>query len=112
MVTSDAFLDDAYGYATNQSGHAHIGAGVCLLGLVVWPVYGEVVAVGVVVLYFLIVEWWCQGLSRFWDSVEDAAHVGFGAAGVTALHHFGPLAALGVFVASLIVLGVGAGRRL
>ena len=112
MVTSDAFLDDAYGYVTNQCGHARIGAGVCLVGLVAWPVYGEAVAVVVVALYFLAVEWWMQGLSRFWDSVEDAAHVGFGAAGVTALHHFGPIAALAVFLASLAVLGVGAGRRL
>ena len=112
MIISDNFQGDPYGHATNQCGHARIGAGAALLGLVIWPGWGEALAPAVIVAYFLTVEWWLQGLTLFWDSVEDAAHVGFGAAGVVGLHYLGPDYALGVFVAWVGVLAIGAGRRL
>lgn len=111
-IRSDAFLGDAYGHVTNQSGHARIGEAGALAGLVAWPMYGEGIATAVLVLYFLLVEVWGQGLVALWDSVEDAAHVGFGSLGVVALHYYGPTYALTVFVAWLVVLALGAGRRL
>lgn len=112
MTTSSSFQDDPYGYVTNQCGHARIGAGVALLGLVIWSGWGAAIATGIVVVYFVVIEWWLQGLTLFWDSVEDAAHVGFGAAGVVGLHYLGPDYALGVFVAWVAILGLGYGRRL
>lgn len=112
LISSDSFKGDPWGHAGNQSGHARIGAGWALLGLVIWPGWGEAIASFVAVAYFLTVEWWGQRLALFWDSVEDAAHVCFGALGVVSLHYYGPAYALGVFAAWLVVLAVGVGRRL
>ena len=111
MLTPDNFESDPWGYVGNQSGHARIGAGAALVGLVFWDETGAMLMSMIVAAYFVVVEWRWQGLSLFWDSVDDASHVGFGAGGVVALHHQGPLVALGVFLAWFAVIIVGIVRR-
>lgn len=111
MINPDNFFNDPLGHAGNQSGHARIGAGAALVGLVIYPGGGEAVALVAALFYLWIVEGWFQGYGMFWDSIEDACHVCFGALGVVLLHYFGPLAALGCFVAWALVLSFGMWRR-
>lgn len=81
MITSSNFKGDWKGYLKNQIGHAAIGyVAIGFLGFA--PV---VVAVSIVaVLYWLIIEQLMQpesryGGSKFYDGLEDAMHVTFGA---------------------------------
>lgn len=89
----DAFLTDAYGYATNQMGHFFLG--VALLAALVsmsdfvtdrpWRWGGLALALGYSA--HEIVNVIDGGL--LWDSVEDAAFVGVGAAFCWAAWHHG-----------------------
>lgn len=120
------FADDPLGHAGNQSFHVLFGLGVWLVTESVgWLVTESVgwgwTALPIGVLYFVGWEWGVQRLGLrqprpervrlFADSVEDAAHVTFGPVIGMALHHGGPVGALGAFIAWGAVLAFGMWRR-
>ena len=105
VSTSHAFRDDPLGHGGNQCGHMVIGASLAFACGHVHP-WAELAALAIGGTYFLLIEWAWQRLVLFWDSVEDAVHVTFGAS----------LAFLGhpewLFWAWVVVLIFGMWRRM
>lgn len=98
-LTPDSQPDDAYGWATNQAGHAMIGFG---LSLVLGPV-------ATAVLYFVTWEvlYQVRRLGGGWrDSVADSLFVGAGAL----LAAF-PAFAVHIYTGFVVMIVIGAGYR-
>jgi len=109
MFDPDGQNGDWYGWVTNQCGHIVLGLAIATLGLLAgWP--WLVMPVMAAALYFMMVEWFGQGLALWRDSIMDTVFVMVGVSYVAAMDH-GPVTASGVLSVGGVMLGFGAWKR-
>lgn len=84
FFSPDAYLDNPYGYLTNQIGHGFLGCYVMTMSIGIWYAFSGIYptqwyfVAAVVFAYLMVWEIGAQGY-RGWDSIEDTFYFASGA---------------------------------